>query len=143
MKNYTKIPNEILGPSQLTIEARYLYCLLLRYCGKDERCFPSQDTLAKDTSFTPRHVRNLLNQLIQTGIVVKKRSGWNRANTYTVSKSLKIDRNGVSSHLGSMFPLHKGTPIPPKNTYLKGKGKRSIKGMERLIQKARELGIKK
>lgn len=132
----------MLGPSQLTIEARYLYCLLLKYCGKDERCFPSQSTLAKDTGFTPRHIRNLLNQLINTGIIVKKRSGWNRANTYTVSKSLKIDRNGTSYHLGSMFPLQQGTVVPPKSTYLKGKGKRSNKGLEHLRETVEGMGLR-
>lgn len=143
MRSYTKIPNEILGPSHLTIEARYLYCLLLKYCGRDERCFPSQDTLAKDTGFTSRHIRNLLNHLILAGIVVKKRSGWNRANTYTVSKLLKIDRNGISYHLGSMFPLQQGNELPPKSTYLKGKGKRSSKGLESLREALIKRGILK
>ncbi len=132
MKNYTKIPNEILTQSQLTIPARYLYCALLKYCGNDDKCFPSQQTLGKDLGRTPRYVRELLGELISAGLVYKKRLGYNRANTYTVSKDLKTYWNHGSYHIGTVFPLHQGNTVPDKSTYIKGKGKRSIKGLEKM-----------
>ena len=43
IKGYTKIPNDILAESQLTIQARYLLCVLIRHCGKDDWCFQVSD----------------------------------------------------------------------------------------------------
>lgn len=135
MNQYTKIPNEIFEKSQLRIQERYLYCLLLKYCGKEDRCFPSQKTMANILGITERHIRTLINNLITAGIVDKRRYGWNRANTYTVSKDLKlIERKQGSYHLGSKFPIHQGNSIPPKSTYLKGKGKSSLAGLEKMRQ---------
>ncbi len=132
MKNYTKVPNEILGPSQLSIQARYLYCVLLRHCGQDEWCYPGQETLAKELRCTPRYVRELLSKLYTARIVYKKRKGFNRSNNYKVAKSLEMYRNSGSPHLGSKFPLHEGNPVPPNSTYLKGKDKRSLIGLEKM-----------
>jgi len=140
-KNFTKVPNEILSISQLSIGARYLYCVLLRYCGQDEWCFPGQKTLAEDLSISIRHIRNLLNELIEADLVFKKRQGWNRTNTYRISKKIESKRKDDSLHLGSAFPLHKGNVIPSKKTYLKGKGKRSIKGFEKLRKTLKEIGL--
>ena len=93
-------------------------------------------------NLTSRQVRNLLKELIDSGLISSKRFGWNKANSYTVSKELKIDRKGISYHLGSLFPLHDGNTVPPKNTYLKERDKRSIKGMESLREILVKKGIK-
>jgi len=106
--------------------------MLLKYCGNDDRCFPSQITLGKKLGFDPRYVRKLLLELKTAGIIVSKRLGYNQSNTYEVSKSLQIDRNNNSYHLGSLIPLNAGTIVPTKSTYIKGKGKRSVKGLEQL-----------
>ena len=130
MKNYTIIPNEVLERSELSIIERYLFCVLLKFCGKDDFCFPSQQTLSQILGISDRHIRTLLARLEELGLIHKIHHGWNRSNTYFVSKSLSIDRNCSSYPIRSMFPLQQGTALPTKNTYLKGKGKRSLKGLE-------------
>lgn len=142
MKNFTIIRNELFGPSQLSIGARYLHCLLLKYCGKDDYCYPSQITLAKDMDISDRQIRNLLKELIQYGLVFKERRGWNRSNTYKVAKAFILDRTKDSFHLGSLFPLHQGDEVPPKSTYLKAKGKRSIKSLEHIRETLIRKGLK-
>lgn len=149
IKNFTIIPNQILGPSQLSASARFLYCVLLKYCGRDDSCFPGQTTLGGVLGFSDRHIRTLLAELIKNKLVSKKRSGWNRSNTYIVTKILETSRkyistpsqNSNSSHLGSMVPIHNAPVVPPNNTYLKGKDKRSIKGLEKLRKSLEELKI--
>lgn len=141
MENYTKIPNKMLNKSQLSVQARYLYCVLLKYCGKDEYCYPSQKTLGKVLGYSQRHIRTLLNELIENKLVSKRRSGWNRANTYKVSKSLVANKKSGSVHLGSKFPIHQGTKVPPKSTYLKGKGKRSKKGLKKVKDILKKKGL--
>jgi len=132
MKGYTKIPNQIFTASQLSINARFLYCILLKYCGKDDYCYPSQKTLAIDIVLSERHVRNILKELIIAGLIVSIRRGWNRSNTYKVSKFLKTERYGGSCLIGSQIPLHQGKRLPPKSTYIKAKGKTSIKGLNQV-----------
>lgn len=130
----------MLDESQLSIPSRYLYCVLLRYCGKNDSCYPSQLTLGKKLGMTDRHIRELLAELENNGLITRHRSGFNKANTYYVAKDLRSDRNQSSVHVGNMFPLHQGTEIPANSTYIKGKGN---KGMERLGEAMEKLGLKK
>ncbi len=132
MKNFTLIPNEIFEPSQLSALAVLLYCNLVKHCGKDDWCFPGQVLLGKNLRISARHVRDIMDELINAGLVYKKRRGYNRSNTYKVSKQLQLHRNGGSYQIRSYVPLHTVTPVPPKSTYLKAKGKRSIKGLSSL-----------
>lgn len=140
MKNFTAIHNEIFEASQLSIPARLLHCILLKYCGQNEWCYPSQNTLAEDLGLRgPRHIRTLINELIKAGLVIKKRTGFNQSNSYKVAKEFLIDRKHDSLHLGSSFPLDQGIKIPPKNTYRKAGVK---KGMKLLRNCMKELGLK-
>jgi len=159
MRNFTIIPNQIFEQSQLSVPARYLYCVLLKFCGKDEWCFPGQITLGKILGYTPKHIRTLLDELIGTKLVSKERRGWNRSNTYHVVKLLDTDRihssdtnrkstsvslqDSSSPQSGNKVPIHNETVVPPKSTYLKGKDKNSVKSLESLRQRMVELGLKK
>lgn len=159
MKNFTIIPNQTFEQSQLSVPARYLYCVLLKFCGRDEFCFPGQITLGKILGYSDKHIRTLLGELIEARLVSKKRRGWNRSNTYYVVKLLDTDRIPTSDtdkksistpiqtsntpHLGSTVPIHNETPVPSINTYLKGKDKNSVKGFESLRERMIELGLKK
>lgn len=134
MKDFTLIQNSLLRPSQLTINARYLLCVLLRYCGNKEYCFPSQVTLGEDLGLSPRQVSVYLKELIHNGLVSKTRSGFNKPNTYKVAKTFTVesqkiiaidkkcssdtDKKPDSTHICGTFPLHTGKELPPNNTYL-------------------------
>lgn len=160
MKDFTIIPNDMLRNSQLSVHARYLFCVMLRYCGKSDYCFPSQQTLANDLGYSDRHVRDLIKELERAGLVVKTRKGYNRANTYTVAKIIQSDRKSVSSlndgnasktrksdsvQLGTMIPIHQGSTLPPNSIYLKGKDNNSVshKGLEKLRKDLIAKGILK
>lgn len=144
MRGYTKIPNELLDESDLSIQERYLYCVMLRHCGNKDTCFPSHLRLGKILGVSDRYIRFLISSLEKkSDILSHKRSGWNRANTYTLSKDLTLKRNQSSYHLGSMFPIHKGNSIPTNNTYLTGKGNRSLKGLESMRKDLEKKGILK
>jgi hypothetical protein len=159
MRNFTIIPNQIFEQSQISVSARYLYCVLLKYCGKDEWCFPSQITLGKVFGCSDKHIRTLLKELIEVKLISKKRRGWNRSNTYHVVKLLSADRiptpdsdrkptsviiqTSSSPQSGNTVPIHPEPTVPPKSTYLKGKDKNSVKGREMVRRKLEELGLKK
>ena len=157
MKNFTIIPNQIFEQSQLSVQARFLYCVLLKFCGQDEWCFPSQITLGKILGFTDKHIRTLLNELVVVELISKKRRGWNRSNTYHVVKLLDTDRtpssdtkrkttsislqNSNSPQSGNKIPIYNETAVPPINTYLKEKDKKSLKALEKCRRVLEEKGI--
>ena len=140
-KNFTMIPNLILGESQLSIQARYLLCVLLRYCMAKTICWPSQKTLAKDLGCSERYVRNLLKELAEQELIDKDRIGWNRSNTYIVEKNLisiidsssnaqKIvaSRNCIADQTGTQDPVYKGNTVPANNINVIRKEKNKSKG---------------
>lgn len=154
-KNFTMIPNVLLSECQLSIPARLLLCVLFKYSFQKDYCWPSQETLGKDLGRTPRHVRNLLKELENTGLIDPERLGWNRTNTYKISKNLQstrvpseYDGNATSqqkqssSHLGTIIPLHQGTTLPTKNTYGSRKENNgSNKGLESMRHYMEERGL--
>lgn len=131
----------MLGQSQLSIPARYLYCVLLQHCGKDDHCWPGQKRLADIMKLQVRQIRNLINELIVNEVVIKRRLGYNQTNTYTLAKELKVDRQGIAHHISSKFPLNTGNKVPNKNTYIKTKDKRSLIGLENMRKNLLERGI--
>lgn len=154
MNQYTKIPNSLFEESQLSVNAKYLFCTLLKYCGKKDYCYPSQKTLGRILGCSERYIRNIAKELVTAEIVSISRSGFNKPNTYKVSKDLVRNlgssvSNGAdgkygSPHLGTPVPLHMGTTVPPKSTYTKGKDKihgNSSKGLEKCREKLKKMGF--
>jgi len=133
MKDFTIIHNPLLRPSKLTINARYLLCVLIRYCGNKDNCYPTQALLAKDLGISVRQISVYIKELIQAGLVIKKRKGYSRPNTYQVAKHFTIDsvikddnkkstsdkyKQYPSDQLRSTYPLYKSDKLPANNTYL-------------------------
>ena len=140
MKNYTKIPNELLDESQLSFQARYLLCVLLKYAGKDDSAYPSQKTLGRIMNRSERQIRNILDELIVSKVVLKERTGFNKSNTYYLSKSYERDRKQGSYHLRSMFPINRGNPFPTKSTYRKVKEKTKVdRAQRKFIEEGRRI----
>ncbi len=150
MKHYTKIPNEILSVCRFSLSARLLYCILLKYCGQKDHCWPSQNTLAKEMGYkSPRRIRSVLGELERGDMVSKKRRGFNKTNNYYVTKLFNSDGNSVScmvrkptsSHLGKDIPSYKGIKHPPKITYLKEKDKTNLANFEKMRKVLIKKGI--
>ena len=135
------IPNQLFEKSQLSIIERYLYSVLIKYCGAKDFCFPSRETLANDMGVSVRYISDLLKVLEEQGFIRRTRRGWNRSNTYEVAKQLVTDRNSSAYLLRNMLPFQQSTVVPPKNTYLNKKTKKSRKGLENMREAMTNLGI--
>lgn len=127
-RNYTKVPNEIFDENQLSTPAKLLYIALLRYCGNKDYCYPSQKLLSIYMGVTTRQTRNYLDELYKAGIVFKRRTGFNKPNTYKVSNCLNTytDKKTMSPQIGTKFPLHTDQQFPTNRTYLKLTEKMSV-----------------
>lgn len=98
MINYTKIPNELLNNIDLSVQARYLLCVLLRHCGRKETCFPSQKALAATTRFSTRYIRKLICELKSLGYIQVRRGGFNKSNVYYIDKTMFADSDSVEDY---------------------------------------------
>lgn len=75
MTNFTMVENEIFDYN-ISGQAFRLYCLLKSYCfNGNDRCFPSQNTLAKKLNKSIRTVQRNLKELVTAGIITIKRRG--------------------------------------------------------------------
>ena len=78
---FTQVPNFILENVSLSIQARLLYCNLLKYAWNKDFCFPTQETLAVDMGLSSRRVRDILKELESKYIKVH-RHGFESPNVY-------------------------------------------------------------
>ena len=158
MKNFTIIPNELFDEFPLSISEKYLLCVLIKFCGQKDSCFPSQKTLANILGFkSERQIRKLLNSIENKGYIKRKRQGFNKTNRYTVFKEFfkysdrnssscipKNSNSSTSYHTGTDNSHHTGIEIPTKITYIKLKDKTNInKQMGKLKKSMIDMGIYK
>lgn len=68
-RNYLKVNNSILCDSNLSLRAKGLLCLLLSY---DENKRINVDIISKDCKESVTAIRTVLNELIETGHLVRK-----------------------------------------------------------------------
>ena len=86
--DFTIIPNEVMNNKNLSHGAFKLYSVLASYCyGDKNTCYPSQATLAERMGVSVRTVRRYLQELIDAGLVQKKRRG-SISNLYTLLKKI-------------------------------------------------------
>jgi hypothetical protein len=83
-RGWTGVPNFILESKEISVGAKLIYAMLLKYAREMDECFPGQDRLAKDMGNGERSVRRWLKELQQVGLVTIKQRGQGRPNLYTV-----------------------------------------------------------
>ena len=83
-RGWTGVPNFILESKEISVGAKLIYAMLLKYAREMDECFPGQDRLAKDIGNGERSVRRWLKELQRVGLVTIKQRGQGRPNLYTV-----------------------------------------------------------
>jgi helix-turn-helix protein len=69
---------EVIETSPLQGTARTIHILLAHHANKDNKCWPKQETLAKEAGCSARQVRRVLAQMVELGlieVVQRKRQG--------------------------------------------------------------------
>lgn len=82
---FTQVPNFILVKSDLSIGAKVIYSMFLRYAWHNDSCFPGQERLAKDMGIAERSVRTYIQELEKHDLLEVKRRGQGRTNLYKIS----------------------------------------------------------
>ena len=83
-RGWTGVPNFILERKEISVGAKLVYAMLLKYAREMDECFPGQDRLARDMGNGERSVRRWLHELEQVNLISIKQRGQGRPNLYTV-----------------------------------------------------------
>lgn len=83
-RGWTGVPNFILESNEISVGAKLIYSMLLKYARELDDCFPGQQRLADDIGNSERSVRTWLKELERVGLISIKQRGQGRPNLYTV-----------------------------------------------------------
>lgn len=86
---FTQVPNVILTNKDLSIGAKLVYAMLLKYAWQDDYCFPGQQKLATDMGAGERSVRTYLKELEEAAFLDVKQQGLGRTNLYRLHLTVK------------------------------------------------------
>ncbi|WP_158551402.1 helix-turn-helix domain-containing protein [Rhodohalobacter sp. SW132] len=76
------IPDWLLNCESCPSKAKLLYGYLAKRAGKSGDCFPGQKDIAMNLNCSTRHVRTLLDKLVELDLIEIKRVGLNKNNEY-------------------------------------------------------------
>ena len=83
---FTAIPNRLLENADLSLGARMVYAMLLKFAWQKDFCFPAQERIATDLGIGIRSVRTYLHELREAALITWKQQGLNRPNVYYLLK---------------------------------------------------------
>jgi len=104
--DFAKLQLWLLRLPRLSFGAKCLYARLELYAGKNGVCNPSHPTLAGELAVSDRHIRELLNELRDRGLLTWRRT--QNANRYRVTPSEEFrvpERTNVSGQVGPKLPI--------------------------------------
>lgn len=85
-KPYRSYKSFILIPTclvpELSSSACVLYGFLCKHAGKSDHCCPGQDVLAREMRLSVSQIRNLTNELVDSGLIRVKQRGLRKTNVY-------------------------------------------------------------
>lgn len=105
--NFTIIPNEFINDTRLDVYEFRILCYLMKLSGCSSSCYPSYETIARETGMSLSKAKNGIKNLIAHGIITKenreKRSGGAASNLYVVCvKTTDEDDGGVENTTDSI-----------------------------------------
>ncbi|MFO1152035.1 MAG: helix-turn-helix domain-containing protein [Rhodospirillales bacterium] len=86
---FTQVPNCILEDAELSIGAKVVYAMFLRYAWHNDHCFPGQETLAKHIGMSRTRVTEYVGELEKKGFITIKRRGLGKTNLYKIHFTIK------------------------------------------------------
>ena len=81
---FTQVPNFILEDPKLSLGAKVVYAMFLRYAWHNDQCFPGQNTLSEAIGMSRSRVTQYVSELEKTGMISIQRRGQGRTNLYTI-----------------------------------------------------------
>ena len=79
---FTQVPNFILTNKELSVGAKLLYAMILKYDWTNNGCFPGQQQLAEDMGSGERSVRTYQKELEDADVLEVTQRGLGKTNLY-------------------------------------------------------------
>jgi helix-turn-helix protein len=79
---FTQVPNFILTNKHLSVGAKLLYAMILKYDWDNQGCFPGQQQLADDMGSAERSIRTYQKELEEAEVLEVKQRGLGKTNVY-------------------------------------------------------------
>ena len=86
---FTQVPNFVLTNPKLSVGAKLVYAMLLKYAWTDDACFPGQQKLATDMGAGERSVRTYLKELEAANFLEVTQRGLGKTNLYRLHLTVK------------------------------------------------------
>lgn len=87
--NFTTIANKIITDINISGNEFRILCYLCMRSGTDNACFPSLDTIHRDTGIGLTTVKNTIPKLVEQGYIIKvsrkKKNGCSTSNLYQLT----------------------------------------------------------
>ena len=74
-RGWTGVPNIILESNRISVGAKLVYTMLLKYAREMDECFPGQERLSKDMGSGKRSVVRYISELESAGLITIHRRG--------------------------------------------------------------------
>ena len=101
-RGWTGVPNFILESNKISVGAKLVYAMLLKYAREMDKCFPGQERLAKDMGSGKRSVVRYISELESVGLISINRRGQGRPNLYTIYLKASFWKKGKQSRSAKM-----------------------------------------
>jgi len=88
-QGFTQVPNFILTKEDISVGAKLVYAMLLKYAWYDEGCFPGQIKLAQDMGAGERSIRTYLKELEAAALLEITQRGLGKTNLYKLHITVK------------------------------------------------------
>ena len=106
--NFTIIPNEFINDSRLDVYEFRILCYLMKLSGCNSSCYPSYETIARETKMSLSKAKNGIKNLIEYGIITKenreKKSGGAASNLYVVCVKTTDEDDEVAENTTVSIP---------------------------------------
>lgn len=86
---FTQVPNFILTNEDISVGAKLVYAMLLKYAWYDDGCYPGQSKLAQDMGAGERSVRTYLKELEVASLLEITQRGLGKTNLYKLHITVK------------------------------------------------------
>lgn len=106
---FAQVPNFAIFNSSVSMEARFLYTVLVAFAWYENKCYPGQKRLAEILNKSTDYVQKLLKELKLKNFISWKRRGLRVTNLYTLNIRNR-EWNG-----SKLKPSASGIQIPPDN----------------------------
>ena len=96
MSLYRTVEFTILTNTDVSVNARALYCYFSSYCGKSRYCFPSRETILNDLFIGKDRYYKYVNQLIEAELISVKRNMRSNNRYYLINRGSKKQKYGFA-----------------------------------------------